>query len=973
MAAPTGGISALLGPLAPSSADTAAAIAATSSSAKSMEQLMNEIDQLKKDVDTATKTLEKIETGRKKAAANRDRSVEGRTQIRDLNERIINLQKQMDAMTKDTDPKWPAKKFDKTKKTALKTLSGLSKDLNDVDKHLEKATGTIPATTATSADLQTTATSADGQPVAAPRASTENENTKGVSAFIKKLPFGKRKSSSKKPLDTATPAAPPTTESVNKTDDAAQKKTKDEVQSDNEDEEGEEEDEEEEGEEEESDEDVVSDKKKVTEKSPRLMKKTEPIITNRKKIEISDAESDESEDDDDDDVNDNRQLLSQLKSQTLTDESGKDLTGHDRRSRSPTTPRSSKKTPEVKTDLTSTSSPRIKKTTTIVPPLTASRKKSQSPKGRTEIPIARKKRDHENEDDSYFEEEEEEDERNNEEEEEEELRHLREADDRGEYASDHDYDEQEEEPTLVNAHVQELRTNKFLPGTQFIVTHDLIGEQTGDLTVHKNDIITLVEQRSDDWWLFKNVQTQQEGSVPINIIQLLSTQQIRRRIMPSTSAITLVNAFKDKSDIPTGFIPSDLAELCQHEPYQLWRSLIPKMNESNLAFTDLSWRADTDKLHVQDVIHQKILTLKECVKIPRVKGEQIRVLDRCVRICLYDGAEIISNIHTIRALIPSKIDERDLTEDWHFVRNDTNSLIDEQPELLIRSNASVSGKNLKLLMELSLWCQSTVTQEKCEIGCGWSMISIVDDEPPLITDTKNYNELLKGGHIDETNILLDSQYKILRSNGISGMIDRFKRARIKFSIESREDDVDLLYDNLPIQSLIVPINIIRPIVFFRNELACQLHERQHPTGLSTTPINSIFLSTFFQAISQPDLIYTLNRLYRARKSRYPTSSSSLQQQRKLFINTYQLFTYPLLQYRLLPLYDFHDKTKLNERRTLINDIIKRLLPRKKDLGEDILSILLDASLTDKWTPFTTNEICFSLQKYTHDFTNDIVD
>ncbi|CAF4563647.1 unnamed protein product, partial [Rotaria magnacalcarata] len=46
------------------------------------------------------------------------------------------------------------------------------------------------------------------------------------------------------------------------------------------------------------------------------------------------------------------------------------------------------------------------------------------------------------------------------------------------------------------------------------------------------------------------------------------------------------------------------------------------MTESNLAFTDLYWRADTDKLYAQEVIHQKILTLKECVKIPRIKGDE---------------------------------------------------------------------------------------------------------------------------------------------------------------------------------------------------------------------------------------------------------------------------------------------------------------------------------------------------------------
>jgi hypothetical protein len=204
------------------------------------------------------------------------------------------------------------------------------------------------------------------------------------------------------------------------------------------------------------------------------------------------------------------------------------------------------------------------------------------------------------------------------------------------------------------------------------------------------------------------------------------------------------------------------------------------------------------------------------------------------------------------------------------------------------------------------------------------------------------------------------------------MIDRFKRARIKFSIESRETDVDLLYDNLPIQPIIVPMNLIKTLAFFRNELAFQLHKRLHPTGLSTTPIDSLFLSTFFKTLEQPDLIYTLRRLYRSRKKRFLHSSSSSQQQREEFIKTYEIFIYPLIHYRQLPAYDFHDITALNERRKLINDMVKRQLPAKKIPPQDILSILLDPNLTDKWTPFTTDEISFTLQKYIHDFQPDIV-
>ncbi|CAF4882766.1 unnamed protein product, partial [Rotaria magnacalcarata] len=80
----------------------------------------------------------------------------------------------------------------------------------------------------------------------------------------------------------------------------------------------------------------------------------------------------------------------------------------------------------------------------------------------------------------------------------------------------------------------------------------------------------------------------------------------------------------------------------------------------------------------------------------------------------------------------------------------------------------------------------------------------------------------------------------------------------------------------------------------------QFHKRHHPTGLSTTPIDSIFLGTFFQALPQADLIYTLNRIFRIRKDRYLSGSSSTQQQRELFIKVYEQFVYPLLQFRQLP-------------------------------------------------------------------------
>ncbi len=353
-------------------------------------------------------------------------------------------------------------------------------------------------------------------------------------------------------------------------------------------------------------------------KSPRSPRKKE--VTKVESDVTDDSGEEEEEEDDDDGADDNRQLLDELQKKTLTDESPKGPPSDGRRSRTPTTPRSTKHVPPTKTDAIGTSSPKSKKTTILA----STRKKTPSPKPRTHVPPPKAKEE-ESEDDSYFEEGEEGEEEDDEEEEE--LRRLGGTGEREEEAeSDHDYveGEEEEESAVVNAHAQQLRTNKYSPGTQFIVTHDLTGVQTGDLTIHKGETLTLVEQRPDDWWLFKHNQTQQQGVVPINHIQLLSGQQPRRRAKPSTSATTLVDAFKTNNNIPAGFIPSDLAPLTELEEYKLSRALVPKMTDSNLAFADLHWRVDNDQLHVHDVTYQKILTLKECVRIPRARGEQVK-------------------------------------------------------------------------------------------------------------------------------------------------------------------------------------------------------------------------------------------------------------------------------------------------------------------------------------------------------------
>lgn len=610
-------------PLAPPPATTdtmsSTATPALTTTAKNLEQLMKEIDEAKVLVDTTTKRLDKIELGRKRTVAARDEAIAGRTELEGLKGKITNLQTQVNATASATDP--TPRTFEKRQKNANNALKDLVKKVDNADKRLEKGIGPMPAPPAATAGALATTTPAIGTPAPAAGATApaEAENAKGIRSFVDKIPLLKKKTASKESLNATPPTTvpPPATTAADTTKKPVKDTAADEEDDDDEDVEGSDIDDDD------DDEDVVSEKKSGKHDSFLFFrqkisfleaKKILPPVKKTGPPQIESDDSDDTDDDDDvaDDADDRRQLLTALQ---RTEEANKDSIPSGRRSQTPTGGHGDKLVPPIKLDSARTESPKPKKAITTASPLPPTRKKAPSPKRRTQVPAPKE----EDSEDSYFEEGEEGDE-----EDEEELRRLGGTGEQGEVESDHDYgeDEDEGESAAVNTRTQELRSNTYPPGTQFIVTQDFTGVQTGDLTIQRGEILTLVEQRPDDWWLLKSTQTQQAGVVPINHIQVMPRAP-RLRAKPSTSATNLVDAFKANNSIPIGFTASDLAPLAELEEYKVSRSLVPRMTESNLAFADLHWRVDNDRLHVHDVTYQKILTIKECVKIPRAKGDQV--------------------------------------------------------------------------------------------------------------------------------------------------------------------------------------------------------------------------------------------------------------------------------------------------------------------------------------------------------------
>ncbi|UJR36136.1 hypothetical protein I4U23_028870 [Adineta vaga] len=803
-----------------------------------MQKLLDEIDQVK--IDIRTYEEETIDDD--------DDDDESQTEIRNFNERIINLQKQMNAMTKELDPDWPVETFDQVKQNALKILFNLSERLNRINQHLEETTYITP------------------RPFVP---STTDENIKGV-------PSADNKRITTSNTTTAKQISSSSSSSSSESSDA-------ETISD----------------EEQSEENLVV----VTDRKQEQLSSSN-AVRNIENSTFSD-EIDSEKEEDDQYMNDNPQ-------EKIKFDNKNGVINPKHQSRTSTPLWSNKNPPSI--DLRSSSFSSSSSSAVIASGNSASSISSDRHKTRTSKQPA--KQNHTTDD----------------------------------YSST----DEEDLSSRVDTSLQKLRIKRYPPGTPFRVLHDLNGAEIDDLTIFKDEILTLVKQQDDDWWLFKNAQTKLEGLVPINHIKPCS------ETFNQSKSTSLVNVLKSNNDIPSGFIPSSLGPLTQQDQYKLSYTLIPKMTESNLTFADLHWQYDADRINVQAPTYQKILIIQKCAKIPKIKEKNVNVKNRCIRICLYDGFKIISNIHSSRVNVSKKLNTNDLTEDWKVADCNEETFIDEESRFLIRSNEYDPSKSLHLLIELSLLCESKTNKQTCEIGCGWIMVPLSDDHNhPLDTSiTTKYNKHLHGGHFQETNMLLDSQYKNLHSHGLSGQLDRYKQARIRFSIESREKHSNTFYNQLPLTSMIIPINLISILVFYRNELAYQLQKRSSSSTISTIPLQSIFLSTFYQALEQPELIFILQILYHREKK------LTDQEQQQEFIKIYELSVYPLLFYRSLPTYDFHSIQTINLRRQLIQEMLNKQL--QKNVNQpDILALLLDPILTDKWTPFTTDEICFSLQKYVH--------
>ncbi|NXN02539.1 NPHP1 protein, partial [Sylvia borin] len=250
-----------------------------------------------------------------------------------------------------------------------------------------------------------------------------------------------------------------------------------------------------------------------------------------------------------------------------------------------------------------------------------------------------------------------------------------------EASEEEDTEEEDEEKLLHNPNVREC-----------VAVGNFDAQQEGDLTFVKGEILLIHDKKADGWWVAEN-SSGERGLVPSTYlaVELRRNQalchfkcefqvpkeeeesheeseehievvdetadgtEIKKRTDSHWSAVRAitendtVEVLSTTGAVPAGFRPSMLFQLLEEgEEFRASYYLQPELTPSQLTFKDLVWNCERNTIHPRPTRVSLIVTLCSCKMIP-FPGNGVRVLSRHVRLCLFDGSRVLSNIHTVRA------------------------------------------------------------------------------------------------------------------------------------------------------------------------------------------------------------------------------------------------------------------------------------------------------------------------------------
>ncbi|XP_028749224.1 nephrocystin-1 isoform X3 [Peromyscus leucopus] len=486
---------------------------------------------------------------------------------------------------------------------------------------------------------------------------------------------------------------------------------------------------------------------------------------------------------------------------------------------------------------------------------------------------------------------------------------------------------------------------------KYFALGDFDAQQAGDLTFKKGDILHIIEKKPDGWWLAKDAEGN-EGLIPRTYLEPCTKKdeqesseegskegseedvevvdetadgaQVRQRtdshwsaVRKALSEINTVDMLATMGAIPAGFRPSMLSQLLDEAGNQFRASyfLQPDLTTSQLAFRDLLWDAKAGTIMSRPSLISLILTLWSCKMIP-LPGTSIQVLSRHVRLCLFDGNKVLSNIHTVRAVWQPK-----KPKTWTFSPQVTGIL----PCLLdgdcfIRSNSSTP--DLGLLFELGISYIRNSTGERGELSCGWVFLKLFDASGVPIP-AKTYELFLKGGTPYEKGVEVDpSVSRRAQGSVFRQMISMRRQPQLLVKLRSLNRRSRAMLSLLP-ETLVGSMCSAHILIFYRQILGDVLL-RDRANLQSADLISHPMLATFPMLLEQPDVMDALRSSWAEKESTLKRSEKRDKELLKAeFLLVYHDCVLPLLHSTLLPPFRWAEEETEAARWKAIADFLKQ--------------------------------------------------
>ncbi|XP_071996818.1 nephrocystin-1 [Engystomops pustulosus] len=544
-----------------------------------------------------------------------------------------------------------------------------------------------------------------------------------------------------------------------------------------------------------------------------------------------------------------------------------------------------------------------------------------------------------------------------------------------EYEEEGEDEEEEEEE-------EEEEDELDITAKHFISLGDFQAQQKEDLTFQKGEVLQILDKKPDGWWVAQNSKGVQ-GLVPKTYLQVYKgTEQSpipseeetedeeeesaqdtavsekrpaedtisQMSTSKKTQEMSAAEALATMGTVPSGFRTSTLSQHLENgDQCKAGRYLQPELTSSQLGFKDLLWESEKEGILPLPARVSVFLTLWSCKMIP-LPGASIQILSRHVRLCLFDGSKVLSNIHTVRATwLPKNY------RTWTFSPRVTGIL----PSVLdgdCFARSSSQSPDIGILFEVGVTYIRNSTGERGELSCGWTFLKLFDANGIPIP-TRTYELTLNGGTPYERGVEVDPSISRRATSGVfHQMITQRRQPRLLVKIRSlnrrRREMLNLLPETLVGSMCQVPL-----LVYYRQILGDVLL-KERTSMQSTDLICNPVLATFPKLMEQPDIMDAL-------RSGWAEKENSLKRSEKrdaeflknTFIQVYHDTAYPLLQSTFLQEPRWADDETEASRWKSIADFLKQ--NREK---EGAIHSLLSPDSLHK--PFDISEIMYDFPEAT---------